>query len=227
MFKVKTPDGLKGIGALYVKTGEGTKAEVVSGYQVQRAGGVKTLRPIYTSAVGAPIIADVSCTQLAYNKWEIVVTATPAHAGDVLEYRLVGYSHNGEQVDMETYGEWQTDSRIIFPGDASYCAKDIFVEVRSRRGDKYSEIVQSFDPTGAHSGHPDYYCEPAGYGEHNAICVRCGDVIFHDTCSEAYRDNGDGSHEIYCPACEQTLNGTESCTYGDDGACIHCGGTSH
>lgn len=224
MFKVKTPDGLKGIGAIYVKTGEDTKAEIVSGYQVQSEGGVKTLRPVYTSAVSAPTIEDVSCN-LKQGNWEIITFATPAHASDVLEYRLVGYSHEGDQVDMDEYGEWQTDSRIIFPESSLYCAKTIYVEVRSRRGEKYSGIVRS-EATGAYSDHPDYYLEPAGYGEHDAVCTVCGATIFRDTCSEAYRENNDGgSHEVYCPACGQTLDGTESCTYGDDGTCIHCGGS--
>lgn len=224
MFKVKTPDGLKGIGAIYVKTGEDTKAEIVSGYQVQSEGGVKTLRPVYTSAVGAPTIVGVQCDSNQGN-WEIIVTATPAQASDVLEYRLVGYLHDGTPADMHEYGEWQTNSRIIFPASMPYCATTIYVEVRSRKGDKYSGVVRS-EETGAYSSHGDYTCEPTGHGEHDAICTTCGAVIFRDTCSEAYRENTDGgSHEVYCPACGQTLDGTESCTYGDDGTCIHCGGS--
>ena len=225
MFKVKTPDGLKGIGAIYVKTGVGAIAEVVSGYQVQSAGGVKTLRPIYTSAVGVPDIGDISCTHLGDYEWEIITYATPAYSSDVLEYRLVGYDRNGKQVDMYKCGEWQTDSRIIFSENTYNCAKTIYVEVRSRRGDKYSDVFRS-DETGAHGGHPDYSMEPAGNGEHDAICVRCGAALFRDSCSEAYRENAEGgSHEIYCKSCGQTLDGTESCTYGDDGTCIHCGGS--
>lgn len=223
MFKVKTPDGLKGIGAIYVKTGD-AKKEIVSGYQVQSEGGVKTLRPIYTSAVGAPTVS-VRCDHLddgTLDNWEIIVTATPAHPSDVLEYRLVGYDRKGKIVDMHEYGEWQTNNRIIFPKSSPYCAKTIYVEARSRRGEKYSDITRS-RATGAYSGHPDYYYEPGGYGEHDAICVVCGAAIFRDPCVKAYRENkDDGSHEVYCSICGQTLDGTESCTYGDDGTCV-CG----
>lgn len=102
--------------------------------------------------------------------------------------------------NAHNYGDWTSN------GDGTHTRTCSHNNAHTETGD--------CDQNGANNG-----CSACGYGTTSSEPVGCD----HKGTPRIYESNGDGTHDVICYECGETIEENANCVYGDDNVCDDCG----